>query len=289
MKRKLTSLLTDVDALLLDIEGTTTSIKFVHDKLFPYVKENIQQYLKDHWLEPECQNDVQALRGQAVQDAKDKIEGVVDVPPDAECGVEDIQKAVISNVLWQMSFDRKCTALKQLQGHMWSAAFKNGAIKGHVYDDVVPTLEQWKADNGKIFIYSSGSIEAQKLIFGFSEKGDMLQLLDGHFDTTTGLKVEAASYTKIANKIGVKPDKILFLTDVTREAVPAAEAGMKVALAVRPGNAPITDEDKSRFTIIQSFSELYEEADTNIGQSSKLCRGSPSTVKDESQKDLGIS
>ncbi|CAI5667572.1 unnamed protein product [Oreochromis niloticus] len=206
-------------ALLLDIEGTTTPITFVKDILFPYIKEHLEDYLSTHWEEDECKQDVHLLKK-------------------------------------QMAADRKSTALKQFQGHMWRAAYASGRIKGEVYQDVVPSIRTWRARGLKVYIYSSGSVEAQKLLFGYSVEGDLLELFDGHFDTSIGAKVDAKSYERITERIGCQPEEITFLTDVTREAKAAEEAGINVVVVVRPGNMELTDEERAHYNLITSFSQL---------------------------------
>ncbi|XP_006010154.1 enolase-phosphatase E1 [Latimeria chalumnae] len=243
----------DVSVLLLDIEGTTTPITFVKDVLFPYIRQNIKHYLNEHWDEVECQQDVQLLRKQAEDDSR--VDGVVPILSDSEDQTQVIQ-TVIDNVLWQMSLDRKTTALKQLQGHMWRSGYATGKLKGELYSDVVPALREWRKAGKKVYIYSSGSVEAQKLLFGYSTEGDVLELFDGHFDTKIGHKVESESYRRIAEAVGYFPINVLFLTDVTREAKAAEEAGFQVGVVMRPGNAELTEDEKSHYSLITSFSKL---------------------------------
>ncbi|XP_063519872.1 enolase-phosphatase E1 isoform X1 [Pongo pygmaeus] len=275
----------EVTVILLDIEGTTTPIAFVKDILFPYIEENVKEYLQTHWEEEECQQDVSLLRKQAEEDAH--LDGAVPIPAASGNGVDDLQQmiqAVVDNVCWQMSLDRKTTALKQLQGHMWRAAFTAGRMKAEFFADVVPAVRKWREAGMKVYIYSSGSVEAQKLLFGHSTEGDILerkaykntasvfvlpvfpllfvQLVDGHFDTKIGHKVESESYRKIADSIGCSTNNILFLTDVTREASAAEEADVHVAVVVRPGNAGLTDDEKTYYSLITSFSELYLPSST---------------------------
>ncbi|XP_075854711.1 enolase-phosphatase E1 isoform X2 [Microcebus murinus] len=247
----------EVAAILLDVEGTTTPIAFVQDILFPYIKENVKEYLQTHWEEEECQQDVSLLRKQAEEDAH--LDGAVPIPGASGNGAQDPQRtiqAVVDNVCWQMSLDRKTTALKQLQGHMWRAAFAAGRMKAEFFADVVPAVRKWREAGMKVYIYSSGSVEAQKLLFGHSTDGDILGLVDGHFDTKVGHKVESESYRKIADSIGCSPNNILFLTDVTPEASAAEAAGVHVAVVVRPGNAGLTDDEKTYYSLITSFSDL---------------------------------
>lgn len=167
----------EVTVILLDIEGTTTPIAFVKDILFPYVKENVEEYLQAHWEEEECQQDVRLLRKQAEEDSH--LDGAVPIPAASGNGADDPQwmiQAVVDNVYWQMSLDRKTTALKQLQGHMWRAAFKAGHMKAEFFEDVVPAVRKWREAGMKVYVYSSGSVEAQKLLFGHSTEGDILEL-----------------------------------------------------------------------------------------------------------------
>ncbi|XP_062268884.1 enolase-phosphatase E1 isoform X2 [Platichthys flesus] len=165
-------------------------------------------------------------------------------------------REVVDNVLWQMAADRKSTALKQLQGHMWRSAYASGRIKGEIYQDVIPSIKRWKGQGLKVYVYSSGSVEAQKLLFGHSVEGDVLDLFDGHFDTCIGTKVEGKSYEKIAAKIGCQPEEITFLTDVAREAKAAEEAGLNVLVVVRAGNMELTDEERANYKLITSFNQL---------------------------------
>uniref|UniRef100_A0A670KFJ7 Enolase-phosphatase E1 n=2 Tax=Podarcis muralis TaxID=64176 RepID=A0A670KFJ7_PODMU len=253
----------EVRVLLLDIEGTTTPIAFVKDTLFSYIKDNIREYLRAHWEEEECQEDVGLLRKQAEEDAH--MDGVVPIPLETRDGEEEVERiiqAVIDNVHWQMSLDRKTTALKQLQGHIWRAAYENGRLKGEFFDDVVPAVRKWREAGMKVYIYSSGSVEAQKLFFGNSTEGDICELFDGHFDTKIGPKVDSESYQRIAASIGCSTSNILFLTDVTREADAAEEVDVHVAIVVRPGNAGLTDDEKSYYRLITSFNELFLPSST---------------------------
>uniref|UniRef100_A0A672UQ93 Enolase-phosphatase E1 n=2 Tax=Strigops habroptila TaxID=2489341 RepID=A0A672UQ93_STRHB len=248
----------EVRAILLDIEGTTTPIAFVQETLFPYIKDNVKEYLRAHWEEEECQRDVGLLRKQAQEDSS--LDGAVPIPLESGSGEEELERviqAVVDNVHWQMSMDRKTTALKQLQGHMWRAAYATGLVKGEIFEDVVPAIRKWREAGMKVYIYSSGSIEAQKLLFGYSTEGDILELFDGHFDTKIGPKVESESYRRIAASIGCATNNILFLTDVPREANAAEEADTHVAVVIRPGNAGLTDDEKSYYSLISSFTELF--------------------------------
>ncbi|XP_046463986.1 enolase-phosphatase E1-like [Daphnia pulex] len=244
----------DIKCLLLDIEGTTTSISFVKDELFPYIRRKLESYLESNWDSLEVQDDVESLRKQATEDAT-KMGGVPEIASSFETPTL-IQSSVITNVNWNMDQDRKMTALKQLQGHMWREGYSSGEIQGHLYEDVQEALKLWTSSGQKVYIYSSGSVEAQKLLFQHSVAGNLLQYFSGHFDTKIGLKIESASYQEISKSIGVAPDKILFLTDLPAEAIAANEAGVQVKLLVRPGNAPLNEEILQRFGICHNFKEI---------------------------------
>uniref|UniRef100_A0A8D1S7F6 Enolase-phosphatase 1 n=2 Tax=Sus scrofa TaxID=9823 RepID=A0A8D1S7F6_PIG len=233
----------EVTVILLDIEGTTTPIAFVKDILFPYIEDHVKEYLQTHWEEEECQQDVSLLRKQAEEDAH--LDGAVPIPAASGDGEDDRERmiqAVVDNVCWQMSLDRKTTALKQLQGHMWRAAFKAGLMKAeYVAPPGTPTLPQ---------------PPEQILRFLHHFPFFCVQLFDGHFDTKIGHKVESESYRKIASSIGCSTSNILFLTDVTVEASAAEAADVHVAVVVRPGNAGLTDDEKTYYRLITSFGEL---------------------------------
>ncbi|XP_063994248.1 enolase-phosphatase E1 isoform X2 [Diachasmimorpha longicaudata] len=154
-----------------------------------------------------------------------------------------------------MDNDRKTTALKQLQGHMWREAYKSGDVKGHIYNDVPKALESW-APTKKIYIYSSGSIEAQKLLFANSSHGDLLPHITDHFDTEIGPKHSSSSYKSIISKLSVLPTDVLFLTDTPTEAKAAVEAGLSSILIIRQGNAPLTVDEKSSYPTVHSFLDI---------------------------------
>ncbi|XP_061555145.1 enolase-phosphatase E1 [Phycodurus eques] len=244
-------------ALLLDIEGTTTPITFVKDILFPYIREHLEDYLSAHWEEDECKQDVHLLKKQIEEDMRqNRACPVHAVDQTVHTDEEKAIREVVDDVLWQMAADRKSTALKRLQGHMWRAAYASGTIKGEIYQDVTPSIRRWRGHGLKVFIYSSGSVEAQKLLFTHSVEGDVIDLFDGHFDTAVGAKVDAKSYERIAERIGCAPEEITFLTDVTREAKAAGDAGVNAVVVIRPGNAEVTEEEAAHYRVITSFGQL---------------------------------
>ncbi|CAL7948519.1 unnamed protein product [Xylocopa violacea] len=245
--------------ILVDIEGTTTSISFVKDTLFPYVRENLKKYIESKWEDEEFKQDLEKLKEQAKKDEEDKVDGFV---PISGANAQEERESLVKNILWQMDCDRKIGALKQLQGHMWREAYNSGAIKAHVYEDVPKALESWTTDGKKVYVYSSGSVEAQKLLFGHSVHGDLLKHFSGYFDTGVGAKQESSSYKNILTKIGAEPSNVIFLTDVVKEAAAAKEAGLSTVIVLREGNAPLTDEEKVAFTTIKSFLDLTFQTST---------------------------
>ncbi|KTF69605.1 acireductone synthase [Sphingomonas sp. HT-1] len=197
--------MTQPKAVLLDIEGTTSSIAFVAEVLFPYARQHLAAYVAAH---PE------------------------DVAPIlAEVPGED----KVATLLGWIDEDRKATPLKTLQGLIWEQGYADGTLKGHVYPDTPDALRRWYTAGVAIYIYSSGSIAAQKLIFGRSIAGDLTPMLAGYFDTTTGPKREAESYRRIAAATGLAPGEILFVSDVQAEIDAARAAGLGALLIDRAG------------------------------------------------------
>lgn len=231
----------DGRAILLDVEGTTSSISFVYDVLFEHAKAHVAAFLSGH----KGDDDVLALAvgiAEAAGVALSKDEIAAD-PARAAAAAVDL-----------MTRDIKDTSLKALQGMIWREGFESGEIVAHVYDDVPPALVRWRDAGVDVRIYSSGSVQAQRLFFGHTAAGDLTSCLQGHYDTTTGHKREQASYEKIAADIGVAPRQILFVSDVGEELDAARAAGMATALAVRPGNRPAGG--KLDHEPIESFDEI---------------------------------
>lgn len=217
--------------LLLDIEGTTTSIAFVHDTLFPFARALLPAFLAARWDDPEVASEIALMASDAAT-----------------------PEAAAQAALALMDRDVKDTGLKALQGRVWADGYASGALRGHVYPDVAPALARLSAAGVRLAIYSSGSVEAQRLLFGHSEAGDLSRHLCAHFDTTTGPKRAAASYEAIAGALGCAAGAILFLSDHPAELEAAAEAGLQVAALVRPGNAPLPEGHP--FEILTDFTSI---------------------------------
>ena len=214
--------------VLLDIEGTTSSISFVYDVMFPYARRHLDEYLSAAWEAADCRSACDAI-------ARDAGHASLDA---WAAGADPVAaRALVRNeVVRLMDGDVKATGLKAMQGLIWQSGFESGEMQAHVYDDVPPALAAWNAAGCDLRIYSSGSIAAQKLFFGHTVAGDLLSQFRGHYDTTTGPKKEAASYTAIAAKFVCAPSEILFLSDVVAELDAARAAEFTTALCRRPGN-----------------------------------------------------
>lgn len=240
--------------VVLDIEGTTTPISFVMDVLFPYARDNVGKHLLATYDTAETQDDIKLLRSQVEDDLEKGIDGAVPIPSD-DASKEEVVAALVTNVEEMIKADRKITALKQLQGHIWRTGFENNELEGVVFEDVPGALEKWHSSGIKVYIYSSGSRLAQRLIFGNTKYGNLRKYLSGFFDTAVGNKRETKSYIEIVESLGVdKPSEILFVTDVFQEAVAAKAAGLDVVISIRPGNGPLPENHG--FKTINSFSEI---------------------------------
>ena len=233
--------------LLLDIEGTTSSVSFVYDEMFPLVLRELDAFLATNATDADV---IAACDQIAADTGQESVTSWADKPLDEA----DAQQVVADEVRRLMADDVKATGLKQLQGLIWKSAFESGQLKAHVYPEVPAALRRWKDAGRTLRIYSSGSVQAQKLFFGHTEAGDLLSLFSGHNDTKTGSKREADSYREIAAEANVEPDQILFLSDVLEELDAAAEAGLQTGLAIRPGNKPVA-EGHSHPTV-ETFDEI---------------------------------
>ena len=236
--------------LLLDIEGCTTSIAFVKEQLFPYVLNQLDTYL------PKQSQEVLDSTLAALQQDFEKLPSDHPSNTKEELDMSNTIAEIASRVRALMKHDVKATGLKSLQGKMWKSGYDSGEIRGHIYDDFLPTLQWCQTNNVQVYIYSSGSIGAQKLLFGKSSQGDLLSYLQGHFDTTSGPKKEAGSYTTIAKSMNVPASAITFVSDAEGELVAARAAGVgHVVMSVRPGNAPLTSVGHE-FPIVHSLLQL---------------------------------
>jgi enolase-phosphatase E1 len=209
-----------IKAIVTDIEGTTSSISFVKDVLFPYAREHLPAFVATHADEPEVQHWLHETAKEA---------GLVSAS----------QRELIALLQRWIDEDRKATPLKALQGLIWADGYRGGEYQAHVYIDVAPVLRAWKQNGLDLYVYSSGSVTAQKLFFAHSEAGDLTPLFSGYFDTEIGPKREGKSYTCIAIAIGRPADEILFLSDIVEELDAARGAGLHTTLLARaPAHCP---------------------------------------------------
>lgn len=216
-------------AVLLDIEGTIGDIAFVRDVLFPYARARLADTLKARWDDPEIASVVQAA---------------------CQSSLEQLTSPAIATkqFLSWMDQDKKIGPLKTLQGIIWREGYASGELKAHLYPDAVEAIHAWTKRGVKVAIYSSGSIEAQKLYFKNSVAGDLSSFLSGYFDTTSGAKGEAASYTKIARELGFAPGAITFFSDLPAETDAAQQAGVRAYRIDR--TKPSTYEGRDGKTVV---------------------------------------
>ncbi|HEY3042590.1 MAG TPA: acireductone synthase [Vicinamibacterales bacterium] len=233
-------------ALLLDIEGTTTPVEFVYHVLFPYARAHAAEYLARHHGSADCREAVALLRKESgvAQDAKGS--GVA----------QDFSPAKILEYAFSlMDRDKKSPGLKALQGLIWQDGYKSGELRGQVYPDVPPAFKRWRARGLDIYIYSSGSVLAQQLLFGSTNAGDLTKFLKGYFDTAVGPKTSPDSYRAISERLHIAPPETLFVSDVVQELDAARTSGMRTVLCVRGTDAPSGSE---AHPVIRSFNEIVD-------------------------------
>lgn len=201
-----------VGAIVTDIEGTTSSIAFVKDVLFPYARARLRDFV-----------------------ARSKVNAVLDEVRDLQQNASLTATQIVDLLEQWMDEDRKIAPLKTLQGMIWADGYKSGELTGHIYHDAVTALRAWRAAGIPLYVYSSGSVEAQRLIFGYTAFGDLTPLFDGYFDTRIGGKLEPPSYQRIAAEIGTRPGNLLFLSDHEGEIAAAKDSGWQTQLVDRDG------------------------------------------------------
>ena len=221
-----------ITAIVTDIEGTTSSLSFVKDVLFPYSQKHIAAFVRHHAQDPVVRRELEEVRRLS--------------------GKNLSETEVIEQLVRWIQEDKKITPLKSLQGMIWEDGYKKGNFKGHMYEDAVRHLRKWKEGGIRLYVFSSGSVQAQKLLFAHTEYGDLTPLFSGYFDTHIGNKREAESYRAIAETIGTPPADILFLSDIKEELDAARAAGMHVTWLVREGAL----DSKAAHRQANSFDEI---------------------------------
>jgi enolase-phosphatase E1 len=202
----------NVRAVLTDIEGTTTSLAFVKEELFPYARQHLSEYVESHEAE--------------IADIAAEVS--------AAAGAEGLStRETIDTLLRWMDEDRKVTPLKRLQGMIWRSGYESGRLRAHIYQDAVQALRNWHQAGLKLYVYSSGSVDAQRLLFSHTAHGDLTPLFSGYFDTTTGSKLETRSYEVIAHSVTLPAREVVFISDHPGETQAAAAAGMRAVLIAR--------------------------------------------------------
>jgi enolase-phosphatase E1 len=215
-----------IRAYLLDIEGTTTPVDFVFKTLFPFAIAEMAAFVERSWNDPTFESDLELLR------EEQKLE---------------TPEETTAYLLSLMDEDRKSRGLKSIQGRIWEEGYHAGKLRGEIYPDVEPAIRRWKAAGASVYIYSSGSVLAQRLIFQSLPQGDLTPLLDGYFDTEIGPKREASSYALIAERIGLHPADILFLSDIVPEIEAARFAGLTTTQILREGLKAGTEPNAATF------------------------------------------
>ena len=233
----------NVKLILTDIEGTTSSITFVKDVLFPYAADHLPAFVKENINDEKVQTALQQTVELAAEDG-DVI------------NAEDTD-ALIAKLLQWISEDRKATPLKALQGLIWKTGYENGDYQAHMYPDATEYLKKWHDSGLPLYVYSSGSVKAQELFFGYSQDGNLLPLFKGHFDTLMGDKRETQSYLNILAELqkthaGLNAKNVLFLSDIKEELDAAKEAGMQTVWLLRDSEIPADAEHKA----VKSFAEI---------------------------------
>jgi enolase-phosphatase E1 len=226
-----------IKAIVTDIEGTTSSIDFVHQVLFPYARKHLADFVRANVTSSEVQEQLAAVERELGE---------------AHLSLDE----ALAHVLEWMDEDRKITPLKALQGMLWEEGYQKGAFTGHVYADAVIFLHRWHEQCLRLYVYSSGSVQAQKLLFAHSDAGDLTSLFSGYFDTSIGGKREAASYRLIVDALELAPDEIVFLSDIPSELVAAKAAGMQALGLARHGH-PMSVE-AAAFVWCRDFADVAE-------------------------------
>ena len=243
---------------LLDVEGTVAPVAFVYEHLFPYARAHFRAFLEQNISVDAVIRDLILLRKEHMNEQDPNAPSLL--APGFRTDSNNISSSpsnsipqILDYVVWLMDRDRKSTALKSLQGRIWKNGFESGQLQGTLFDDVPASIERWSA-KARVAIYSSGSEEAQRLLFCYSIFGDLTGLISAYFDTHVGPKQASASYAAIARNLKVEPGEVLFLSDRVTELNAARQAGCQTRLVMRDGNAPV--EEGHGYEVVESFAVI---------------------------------
>jgi enolase-phosphatase E1 len=235
--------------ILLDVEGTTTPISFVYNKLFPYARSHMRTWLSEHHTDTEVRDALFHLEKENIADARNAAP-LFSLANDHQ----SLADSAAAYCLWLMDRDRKAAPLKTIQGLIWREGFQRGELQSEVFADVPTSFSEWRKQGCRLAIYSSGSVTAQRLIFEHTPYGNLLPLIDAFFDTRVGPKQDMKSYCNILNTLGIEAHEALFISDVSAELDAASRAGLSVALAIRPGTS--AQPNSSNYRAVHSFAGL---------------------------------
>jgi len=224
-----------IKAIVTDIEGTTSSIDFVHQVLFPYARKHLADFVRSHLDNPEVQEQLAAVERELGE---------------AHLSLDE----ALAHLMEWMDEDRKLTPLKVLQGLVWEQGYRQGDFTGHIYQDAVDGLRRWHERGVRLYVYSSGSVQAQKLLFAHSDAGDLTALFSGYFDTTIGAKREVAAYCLIIEALELAAHEIVFLSDIPAELVAANAAGIQAIGLAR--HAQPMSMDAAAFEWSRDFADV---------------------------------
>jgi enolase-phosphatase E1 len=249
----------NIQHVLLDIEGTTCPVNFVSDTLFPFANDHLLSYLKHHQTEPTIRSLIAEIQIAWQEDSSTEARALaksiqqIRTPTAPSRQIELTPEEACLYLKWLIQQDRKLTPLKELQGMIWEEGYQQGQLVAPLFPDVPDALYRWHQAGRILSVYSSGSIQAQKLLYSFSNVGDLSHLFSSWFDTRTGPKNEAASYLSIAKHLQTKPEHIVFISDSPSELSAARSAAVHSIFSRRPGNPILHAEG---FPILESFSEI---------------------------------
>lgn len=229
-----------IAAIVTDIEGTTSAIGFVHDVLFPYALKHIGSFVREHHEE------------------RDVMRVLVRLSESTGIPIHDLEEIIRLLQRW-IKEDQKITELKMLQGMVWEKGYKQGLFQAHVYPEVPEVLQRWQQEERNLYVFSSGSVKAQQLFFRYTTYGDLRLLFSGYYDTNIGSKRDQQSYSNIAAAIALKPQSIMFLSDVKEELDAAALAGFRTTWVLRPEDTSLDPERarlKSPHPVVTAFDQI---------------------------------